>query len=155
MMKDVSEFKGLNGQIASFKNEVEDAEKITYIGSPGVCNPIAELLSYAVRDKENHFIPLLNIDDAHEFEFKSYGMVLNDEVSNPKESDVIVLLGGLTIPKYHINLDELNSLIGNVLKDEGKIIGVCFMDVFTKANWLDKIGFDTIIDASIYGTVKK
>ncbi|MBR5504262.1 MAG: DUF2124 domain-containing protein [Methanobrevibacter sp.] len=154
-MEDVSEFKGINGQLVSFKNEVEDAEKITFIGSPGVCTPFAELLSYAVRDKESHFIPLINIDDAHQFEFKPYGMVLKDEVSNPRDADVVVLLGGLTMPKYEVGFDELNGLIEDVLKDDGKIIGVCFMDMFAKANWLDKIAFDTVIDASILGVVKK
>ena len=154
-MEDVSEFKGINGQLMAFKNEVEDAEKITFIGSPGVCTPFAELLSYAVRNKENHFIPLLNVDDAHKFEFKPYGMVLNDEVSDPKGSDVVVLLGGLTMPKYEVAFDDLNALIDDVLKDGGKIIGVCFMDMFAKANWTDKVAFDCIIDASILGTVKK
>lgn len=154
-MEDVSEFKGINGQLVSFKNEVEGADKITFIGSPGVCTPFAELLSYAVRDKENHFIPLLDIGDAHQFEFKPYGMVLKDEVSNPRDADVVVLLGGLTMPKYEVAFDELNGLINEVLKDDGKIVGVCFMDMFAKAGWLDKVDFDSIIDASILGHVKK
>lgn len=153
-MKDSSEFKGINGQLVSFKNEVEDAEKITFIGSPGVCTPFAELLSYAVRNKENHFIPLLNIDDCHQFESKSYGMALKEEVSNPHDSDVVVLLGGLTMPKYDVNTDDLNALINEILKEKGKIIGVCFMDAFAKSNWLDKIAFDCVIDASILGVVK-
>ena len=97
-MEDIYEWKGLNGQLATFKKEVGDVEKITFIGSPGVCTPFAEFMAYAVRDKETHFIPLLNIDDCHQFELKSYAMVLNDEVSNPKDSDVVVLLGGLAMP---------------------------------------------------------
>ena len=91
-MEDMYEWKGLNGQLVTFKKEVGDAEKITYIGSPGVCTPFAEFLAYSVRDKENHFIPLLDIDDCHEFESKPYAMVLKDEVSDPHDSDVVVLL---------------------------------------------------------------
>ena len=109
-MEDIYEWKGLNGQLATFKKEVGDVEKITFIGSPGVCTPFAEFMAYAVRDKETHFIPLLDIDDCHQFELKSYAMVLNDEVSNPKDSDVVVLLGGLAMPKYDVDTDELNAL---------------------------------------------
>ena len=102
-MEDVYEWKGLNGQLVTFKKEVGDAKKITFIGSPGVCTPFAEFMAYAVRDKENHFIPLLDIEKCHEFEAKSYAMVLRDEVSYPNDSDVVVLLGGLLMPKYDVD----------------------------------------------------
>ena len=82
-MEDIYEWKGLNGQLVTFKKEVGNAEKITFIGSPSVCTPFAEFLSYVVRDKETHFIPLLDIDDCHEFESRPYAMVLNDKVSDP------------------------------------------------------------------------
>ena len=154
-MEDVKDWKGLNGQLVTFKEEVGNAEKITYIGSPGVCTPFAEFLSYSVRDKENHFIPLLDIDNCHEFELKSYAMVLKDEVSNPHNSDVVVLLGGLSMPKYDVDTDELNALVDEILKNDGKVIGVCFMDMFTKAGWPDKVDFDCIIDGTLIGTVKK
>lgn len=154
-MNDVEKWKGINGQLVTFKNEVEKAQKITFIGSPGVCTPFAELLAYAIRDKESHFIPLLDIGDCHQFESKSYGMVLKDEVSNPKESDVVVLLGGLSMPKYDLSTDDLNDLIKEIIKNNGKIVGVCFMDMFTKANWLDKVNFDCVIDGTLIGVVKK
>ena len=48
-MEDVSDWKGITGQLVSFKNEVGDAEKITFIGSPGVCTPFAELLAHALK----------------------------------------------------------------------------------------------------------
>ena len=120
-MEDAYEWKGLNGQLVTFKKEVGDAKKITYIGSPGVCTPFAEFLAYAVRDKENHFIPLLDIEDCHEFESKPYAMVLVKEI----------------------------------LKEDGQLIGVCFMDMFTKAGWLEKVDFDSVIDGTLIGVVKK
>ena len=154
-MEDVNEWKGINGQLVTFKNEVGDAEKITFVGSPGVCTPFAELLAYTVRDKESHFIPLLDIDDCHQFESKPYGMVLNDEVSNPRDCDVVVLLGGLSMPKYDVDINELKDLIGCILKENGQLIGVCFMDMFAKAGWLEKIDFDCVIDGTLIGVVKK
>ena len=154
-MEDIYEWKGLNGQLATFKKEVGDVEKITFIGSPGVCTPFAEFMAYAVRDKQTHFIPLLNIDDCHQFELKSYAMVLNDEVSNPKDSDIVVLLGGLAMPKYDVDTDELNALIDDILKEDGRIIGVCYMDMFCKAGWPEKVNFDKIIDGTLIGVVKE
>lgn len=154
-MDDVYEWKGLNGQLVTFKKEVGNVEKITFIGSPGVCTPFAEFMAYAVRDKETHFIPLLDIDNCHQFESKSYAMVLNDEVSDPKNSDVVVLLGGLAMPKYDVDTDELNALIDGILKEDGRIIGVCYMDMFCKAGWSDKVNFDKIIDGTLIGVVKE
>ena len=154
-MEDAYEWKGLNGQLATFKKEVGDAQKITYIGSPGVCTPFAEFMAYAVRDKENHFIPLLDIEECHEFESKSYAMVLKDEVSDPHDSDVVVLLGELSMPKYDVDTDELMSLVNSILKEDGQLMGFCFMDMFTKAGWLERIDFDCVINGTLIGTVKK
>lgn len=154
-MEDAYEWKGLNGQLVTFKKEVGDAEKITFIGSPGVCTPFAEFAAYSVRDKENHFMPLLDIGECHQFESKSYAMVLRDEVSDPHGSDVVVVLGGLSMPKYDVDTDELNVLIGEILKENGKVIGLCFMDMFTKADWIGKVDFDCIIDGTLTGVVKK
>ena len=154
-MEDIDNWKGINGQLVAFKNEVEGAQKITFVGSPGVCTPFAELLAYAIRDKESHFIPLVNVGDCHEFESKSYAMVLKDEVSNPNGSDVVVLLGGLSMPKYDLDTDEVNALVKDILKDDGKLIGVSFMDMFTKAGWLNKVPFDCVIDGTLNGVVKK
>ena len=108
-MENVSEFKGLNGNISAFKNEVEGFEKITFVGVPGVCTPFAELFSYAIRDKESHFISLTDINTSHKFEFKSFGMHLNEEVSDPHDSDAVVLLGGLSLPKANVNTDDINA----------------------------------------------
>ena len=154
-MEDVENWKGLNGQLVTFKKEVGDAQKITFVGSPGVCTPFAEFLAYAVRDKENHFIPLLDIDECHEFESKPYAMVLNDEVSDPHDSDVVVLLGGLSMPKYDVDTEEVKALVNEILKDDGQLMGVCFMNMFTKAGWLDKVDFDCVIDGTLIGVVKK
>ncbi|MBR4446864.1 DUF2124 domain-containing protein [Methanobrevibacter sp.] len=154
-MEDAYEWKGLNGQLVTFKKEVGDAKKITFVGSPGVCTPFAEFLAYSVRDKENHFIPLLDIEDCHEFESKPYAMVLKDEVSDPHESDVVVLLGGLSMPKYDVDTDEVKDLVDEILKEDGQLMGVCFMDMFTKAGWLEKVDFDCVIDGTLVGVVKK
>ena len=82
-------------------------------------------------------------------------MVLKDEVSDPHGSDVVVLLGGLSMPKYDVDTEELNALVNDILKEDGRIIGVCFMDMFAKAGWLDKVDFDCVIDGTLIGVVMK
>lgn len=154
-MEDAYEWKGLNGQLVTFKKEVGDAQKITFVGSPGVCTPFAEFLAYSVRDKETCFIPLLDIGECHEFENKSYAMVLKDELYDPHNSDVVVLLGGLSMPKYDVDTNELMVLVNEILKDDGKLMGVCFMNMFEKAGWLEKIDFDCVVDGTLVGVVKK
>ncbi|MBQ6138623.1 MAG: DUF2124 family protein [Methanobrevibacter sp.] len=154
-METISEFKGLNGNIVAFKEAVGDVEKVTFLGTPGVCTPFAALFSYAIRNKESHFISGTNIETCHQFEFKPYGMQLNEEISDPHGSDAVVLLGGLTMPKANTDVDELNETIAEILKDDGKIIGVGYMDMFTKAGWLDKVDFDCIVDGTLTGVTKK
>ena len=154
-METIGEFKGLNGNIVAFKEAVGDVEKVTFLGTPGVCTPFAALFSYAIRDKESHFISGTDLDKCHQFEFKPYGMQLNEEVSDPQESDAVVLLGGLTMPKANTDVDELNETISEILKEDGKIIGVGYMDMFTKAGWLDKVDFDCIVDGTLTGVTKK
>ena len=135
-MEDIYEWKGLNGQLVTFKKEIGDAEKITFIGSPGVCTPFAEFLAYSVRDKETHFIPLLDIDDCHEFESKPYAMVLSDEVSDPHGSDAVVLLGGLSMPKYDVDTEELNALVDEILKEADILIDGPFIQQLKNLNLL-------------------
>ena len=106
-------------------------------------------------DKETHFIPLLNLEDCHEFELKSYGMTLKDDVSNPKESEAIVLLGGLAMPQYNVDVDDLIDLVDDIMKKDGKIIGVCFMNMFSDFGWKDKINFDCIIDGTLIPMIQK
>ena len=57
--------------------------------------------------------------------------------------------------KADIDTNELNNVVGEIVKDDGKLIGLCFMDMFTKADWLDKVDFDLIIDGTLTGVVKK
>ncbi len=154
-METISEFKGLNGNIVAFKEAVGDVEKVTFLGTPGVCTPFAALFSYAIRDKESHFISGTDIDACHQFEFKPYGMQLNEETSDSHDSDAVVLLGGLAMPKANTDVDDLNKTIAEILKDDGKIIGVGYMDMFTKAGWLDKVDFDCIVDGTLTGVTKK
>lgn len=150
-MKKIHEFKGISGNLSVFRDEVKDAKKVTFVGTPGVCTPFAELFAYAIRDKESVFIPNVDIGAAKKIELTSHGMQLSQN-AEPK-ADAVVLLGGLSMPKSGVTAEEAVDLVDKVLKENGKLIGLCFMDMFRKAGWDKKIDFDCMIDASISGFV--
>lgn len=152
-MEKVKEFKGMNGNLMAFKEEVGDAKKVTFVGVPGVCTPLAELFGYVIRDKESVFITLTDIKSARKIEMTPQGMQLS-EPADPT-ADVVVLLGGLSMPKANVKTDEINELVKKILKKDGKLMGISFMGMFKEAGWLDKVDFDCIIDAELIGSVQK
>ncbi len=125
--------------------------KITFVGAPGVCTPFAELFAYAVRDKKSCFITLTDINSARSFELTPQGMQLAGP-SDP-QADVVALLGGLTMPKVNVKIEELNEMIGKILNEGGKIIGLSYMDMFVDAGWENKVNFDCIINGTLLGSV--
>lgn len=152
-MKKINEFKGLTGNLKAFKEEVKDAETITFMGVPGACTPFAELFAYAARDKKSCFIPLKDIEGARKFELEKEGMQLAGP-ANPK-SDAIVVLGGVSMPKSNVSLEELKELINKIKKENSKIIGFSDSKLFTNAGWEDKVGFDSLIYVDMIGEFKK
>lgn len=152
-MRKVSEFKGLTGNLTEFKEEVADAEKITFAGAPGVCTPFAELFAYAVRDKESVFITLTDIGSARKMELTPQGMQLS-EPADPN-ADVVALLGGLTLPKVKVKIEDVNNMVDKILSKNGKLIGLCYMDMFKEAGWEDQVNFDCIINGTLNGVVIK
>ena len=152
-MKKISEFKGINGNLLAFKEEVRDAKKVTFAGAPGVCTPYAELFAYAIRDKESVFITLTDIESAKKIELTPQGMQLS-EPADPK-ADVVALLGGLTMPKSNVQIEEVNQMVDKILKKDGKLIGLSYMGMFKEAGWLDQVDFDCVIDGTLKGNVLK
>ncbi|AXV37086.1 MAG: DUF2124 domain-containing protein [Methanobacteriaceae archaeon] len=150
-MEKIKEFKGLTGNLLAFKEEVANADKVTFVGMPGVCTPFAELFAYAIRDKESIFITGKDIESAKKLELKPEGMQLT--VSADPEAEVVALLGGLSMPKSNISAEEIQELVDKILKKDGKLIGLCYMDMFKKAEWDKKLDFDCIIDGTLTGNV--
>ena len=51
--------------------------------------------------------------------------------------------------------EDVKALVNEILKEDGQLMGVCFMDMFAKAGWLEKVDFDCVIDGTLIGVVKK
>lgn len=148
------ELKGVPGMLRPFKEYLVKAglpegTQIVYYGCPGTCTPFIELLAFATRDLslEQVFVPFLNEEQARVITPSAgIGMQIGDraETIDPR---VVVVMGGLAMPNVQVTADETAALLGKY--PQAVPVGVCFMNMFEKAGWLDSIGFDLIIDATL------
>jgi hypothetical protein len=141
--------KGVGGILNSFKGLIEGAEKITFVGTPGFCTPFAELLGFVARDRKLAFVPNLDFDKARSIVMTPEGMQLGELTD--AHADVVVLLGGLSMPKSGISCDKANDITCKILEnsEKGKVIGLCFQSMLTQQKWDETIGFDYIINADL------
>ncbi len=148
-MEVINTSQGVGGILNSFKGLVEDAEKITFVGTPGFCTPFAELIGFAVRDKELAFISSQDFEKARSIFMDNEGMHLGEPTDT--HADVIVLLGGLAMPKIGVSPEKAKEVSKKVLESsqKGKIIGVCFQYAFMNQKWDEIIDFDYIISSDI------
>ncbi|HUL62787.1 MAG TPA: DUF2124 domain-containing protein [Methanocella sp.] len=154
--KVVESTKGLSGMLKAFKSMMQGlglgpTTKIVFVGNPGTCTPFIELFAYTVRDlvKGMAFVPDGIVEDARAIWLvNGVGMQIGG-AADPQGADYVVLLGGLSMPGSKVSPEQADKLIGRLMKPGGKVIGVCFMDMFCKAGWEDKPRFDLVMNADI------
>jgi hypothetical protein len=141
--------QGVGGILNSFKGLIKGAGKITFVGTPGFCTPFAELLSYVARDKKLAFVPNLDFDKARSIVMTPEGMQLGELTD--AHADVVVLLGGLSMPKSGITCENAKEIADRILEnsEKRKIIGLCFQSMLMQQKWDEKIDFDYIINADL------
>lgn len=152
-MMETEKFRGLNGNLMAFKKEVENVDKVTFVGIPGVCSPFAELFAYVIRDKESVFMSKTDLDSARKIERTPLGMQFTEE-ADPRSS-VVALLGGLSMPQYEVDVADVQKMLDDILLPGGKVLGLCYMNMFENAGWDDKIDFDCIINGILTGEIYK
>ena len=168
---------GIVGFTASFREvmaDVPSGSKVVFTGSVAVCTPFIELLAYTVRDKnyEMLYVPRAEAAEARKIrEVKNIGFCVVDEKGDPSNPAAIVILGGLAMPKFGVPPENVLNMIKEISgydasaekeakeeaeaeKGKPKIIGICFMNIFERANWLSKIKFDVITDTTMETVVK-
>ncbi|AKB81036.1 hypothetical protein MSBR3_0458 [Methanosarcina barkeri 3] len=141
--------QGVGGILNSFRSLVEDAKKITFVGTPGFCTPFAELLGFVVRNRELAFISSEDFEKARSIFMGPEGMQLGDLTD--KHADVVILLGGLSMPKIGISPEKAKDVASKILEGSknGKVIGVCFQSAFIQQKWDEIINFDYVINADL------
>ncbi|MDD3621037.1 MAG: DUF2124 domain-containing protein [Methanofollis sp.] len=152
---DVKEhLKGVPGILRPFKEYLDttglpEGAQIVYYGCPGTCTPFIELLAFAIRKLpfEQVFVPFLEEEKAREISpAAGIGMQIGDR---PKGIDpqVVVIMGGLAMPNIEVTAEETAALLAKY--PQARPVGVCFMSMFEKAGWTERITFDLLIDATI------
>ena len=152
---------GIVGFTGTFRENIADVKegsKVVFTGSVAVCTPFIELLAYTVRDKgfDMLYVPRADAKEARKIkELVNIGYCVVDDKGDPKNPDVIVVLGGLAMPKFGCSPEDVNQMIESLSGDKRpKIIGVGFMNIFEKAGWDKKIPFDTVMDTTMESVVK-
>jgi hypothetical protein len=153
-MKEKQVLQGVPGILRPFKAYIEQSgmkagEQVVYYGVPGTCTPFVELLGFATRDLglEQVFVPFTDESKARKMALvKDAGMQVADpaRIISP---GAVVVMGGLSMPNVPVTAEQVQTVISQY--PSAKKIGVCFMQMFQKAGWLDVIGFDLLIDARI------
>lgn len=150
-MNKMTEVKGLGGMLNGFRDLVKEDKSITFIGTPGFCLPFAAFLGYPVREKRLAFIPNLASEKARELVATEYGMELGKAAA--PDADVIVILGGMAMPKIGVTADEMGALLCKIR--HRKLIGVCFMGILEQAGWLSApaLAFDYVMNTIVTGDI--
>jgi len=148
-MEKIQDVKGLGGMLNSFRDLVKDDQKITFIGSPGFCTPFALFLGYPIREKQLAFVPGLRSDRARKIVSSEYGMELGEPTT--ADADVVVVLGGMAMPKIGVAPAEMETFLKTI--SYKKLIGVCFMGIFERAGWCQKLNFDGVMNMGLEGDI--
>lgn len=146
--------KGVPGMLRPFKEYLDtaglpDGAQIVYYGCPGTCTPFIELLAFAIRKLpfEQVFVPYLNEDQARAISpAPGIGMQIGDRPGS-LDPRVVVIMGGLAMPNIEVTAEETAALLAKY--PQARQVGICFMSMFEKAGWTERIAFDLLIDATI------
>lgn len=128
---------------------VPDGSIIAFVGSEAVCPPFAQLLAYAVRDRKmsQGFVPKAVWEKGRDMRWvDGTGFQITNEPFDPAKATVVVLLGGLAIPKFGCQVQEVNSFLSRI-PGRPLVVGLGFMDVFRRSSWDKQVRFDVLIDA--------
>jgi hypothetical protein len=156
MYKVVETTKGLSPLLKAFRAQMaalgmQPASKIVFMGSAGTCVPFIELFAYTIRNDrvEMVLVPDAILDDARSlWQVPGIGIQAGG-AADPNGADFVVLLGGLSMPGSKVDAATTAERVRAILKPGGKVVGICFMAMFEKAGWYDKVPFDLVIDATI------
>jgi hypothetical protein len=153
-MKQKEVFQGVPGMLRPFKEFIEKkglhaGDQVVYYGCPGTCTPFVELLGFAVRslDLQQVFVPYVDESKAQKIRLvPDIGMQAGGPATIQTPA-MVVVMGGLSMPNVPVTVDQVKSAIEKY--PDATRVGICFMNMFEKAGWLNAIDFDLLIDASI------
>jgi hypothetical protein len=145
--------KGLAGLSRCFRTAISaygKGGKLLFVGSPFTCLPFAEFLSYGIRDLPFKVYFSSDGDSKRMATIvprEGFGYSLGCR-QKEKGFDIVVLLGGLAMPKSLVEPKELKR---RLLEVSGLdfVVAFCFQGVMYKPEWLDEFRFRYFINAEL------
>jgi len=145
--------KGLAGLSRCFKTAISAygrGGKLLFVGSPFTCLPFAEFLSYGIRDLpfKVYFSPDADASRIAVIVLREgYGYNLG-EVKKEGDFDIVVLLGGLAMPRSQVGPKEVRKRLLEVSALDF-VVAFCFQGVMHKPEWLNEFKFRYFINADL------
>jgi len=146
LVDEIKNMTGLTGMLRAFAQlikECENRESMAFIGMPFTCTPLVDFFVYVARDLVNrkYYFPEPELK-------KGYELFLGDDriesrPSGPIKADIVVVMGGIAMPDKW-DIEEARSAVQRLSHGKSKVLGVCFMDIFNKAGWMDSMPFDYV-----------
>jgi hypothetical protein len=147
-------FTSVPGILRPFKEYIEKkglkkGDQVVYYGVPGTCTPFIELLGFAVRalELEQVYVPMLDEAKAKKIHAVSDTGMQVSSAPAALAPKALVIMGGLSMPNVPVKKEQVKAVVDR--HPGAAVIGVCFMNMFEKAGWLDSVSFDMMIDATI------
>jgi hypothetical protein len=157
-MEKKSGIVGFTGAFRDSVKEIQNGSKIVFTGSVAVCTPFIELLCYTIRDKDFQmvYVPKADLKKSKKIdEQQDIGFSVLNVKGDPKKPEVVVVMGGLAMPKFGCSPEDVSMMINEISGEQKpKIVGVCFMNIFEKTGWTKEIPFDVLIDTNMETIVK-
>ncbi|MEM1574019.1 MAG: DUF2124 family protein [Candidatus Methanomethylicaceae archaeon] len=152
-MEEILVDKGLSGLSRCFRKVIIESNKtgkLLFVGSPFTCLPFAEFLTYSIRDLpiKTYFSPNGDLDKIIEIIAKEGIGYTIGKIEGIKDFEIVVLLGGLAMPKSQVDPILLKEKLEKVSKLD-YVIGVCFQGVMNRPEWIDTFKFKYFIDSDI------
>lgn len=158
MEKVIDDSRGIKGMLVSFRKimqQIEKKETIAFLGLPYTCTPLIDFLLYVIRDMgcKAYYVPQTHVNETVEVALGKYAVDYGNEV-DPGKVDVIVLLGGLAMPNKE-TLEDTQKAVQTLSHEESSVVGMCFMNMFERAGWMDGIPFAYMENCYLSTTVEK
>ena len=149
---------GISGLTKLFREslvDIPDGSSVVFIGSEAVCPPFAQLLAYSIRDRKMSFgFGARAIwEKCRKMSWaEGAGFHIGDEPFDPLKASVVVVLGGLAMPKFGCPVRDVNFFISRI-PGRPKIIGLGFMNIFHRSGWDKEVRFDVSINATMFAEI--
>ncbi len=154
-MKVIAKDSGIGGFNSAIRRVVQKTlkgrknKRIILIGCSGTCIPLAELIISGLRGIKNaEFYYILNAEKSESYVIKPSGFEFEWRKKDvPDDAEILILFGGLTLPKYGIDVEKVKELVSEY--SDATVIGASGSNVFEKHGWLDRVDFDYLVDMTI------